>query len=404
MAVGLPIALLLIVGCSGRIGLTSEEGEESGVLYHLPKTILNVTVRRYHDTESGRVWFSLGGPGTLTSAGAEGSKTFNHVNERDIVSETVPDPAHRYIVQYQPSALSDDRLCISRKPNGLLYDVQFAADDRTPQVIFNIARFIGGFIGSPASVSFQERTLVDAPKIVVREHTDQVDPFDEADIAEFDRALQHVFDGEPLRVDYSRMRAMLAKSTATWPKGCSMKDGCSSGAWAQRCDREHICYRTKVRIPVDLILDDEAVDVQYAEVVNAWDIGTISVSRAFLVQKITKLRFEDGALLSAIIRKPSEVEEASLIPLNVVNAMLSVPSGLWQSAFSDEQFNNQVLTEINQYQSAVADLNDAVKSAKLEGAKPIGTGNENYNLNCGVASRGSGFLNILSTSQGNFAQ
>lgn len=375
------LAALLTSGC---VGLGSLEGNVDGVIYHLPKSLLTMTVRQYVDTVNDRVWYTLGGPGGTP----EGSQP---VLPRDIHSETIADPDHRYVISYRPSALSDDRLCISRKPNGLLQDVQFAADDRTPEVVFNIARFIGGFIGSPGDLPTKVAYNQDmsAPTLEVREFTSKVDPFDDNDIAAFKRALQRAF-GSNVNVDFSRMRRMLERSAQTWPAGCSIKDGCRPAAWAKRCDREHICYRTKLNLPIDLVLDGKAIDVKYAEVINTWDIGTISVTRAALVQKITKLKFQDGALIAAIIRKPSEVEEASLMPLNVMNAILSVPSGLWQSALSDQEFKQNALKQLAANQTAIEGFKTKHDAIFLSGADDIEIGgSEKYQLNCMLESKGT---------------
>ncbi len=71
------------------------------------------------------------------------------------------------------------------------------------------------------------------------------------------------------------------------------------------------------------------MDSGYADIINAWDFGPISAERAFLVQKLTGLRFQEGALASAVVRKPSEVEELTLLPLNVVYAVVLLILSPW---------------------------------------------------------------------------
>ncbi|MDX2288449.1 MAG: hypothetical protein NW217_06470, partial [Hyphomicrobiaceae bacterium] len=141
----LPILGLACASCAGDFGLTSGIGDTEGVVYHLPKTILEITVREYRSIADDRVWYSIGGPSALADGNSKQAEVPGSNRIRD---QIVPDLRHRYVVKYHPSKLSDDRLCISRKPNGLLHDVQFVADDRTPQVVFNIAQFVGGFGGS----------------------------------------------------------------------------------------------------------------------------------------------------------------------------------------------------------------------------------------------------------------
>ncbi len=149
-------------------------------------------------------------------------------------------------------------------------------------------------------------------------------------------------------------------------------------------------------LPIDLELDGVPIDVKYADVVNARDIGSISVQRAFLVQKITKLRFDDGALLAAIIRKPSEVEEVTLLPLNVVNAVLSTPSGLWQAAFTDQQFKQATLKQLAQQQADITQLQQSNRALMMQGASPIDDfSKEKYDLNCRDPVSTTGLINLL---------
>ena len=383
------LALSMGAGCSGRLALTSETIADDGVIYHLPKTILTLTVRQYSDTDNGRVFYTLGGPGA-DKGGAV-------IDEEKIFSDTIPDPRHRYVIKYHPDAFSDDRLCLSRSPDGLLHDVQFAADDRTPQIAFNIAQFIGGFIGG--KVAYQQGELT-PPKVAVRAYTGTVDPFDSGTVTAFNNGLASIF-GTGVRVDFSRMRDMLAASASTWPAGCTLGNGslkdddCPRQKWAERCSPGHICYRTTVEVPVYLMEGGKSVDVKYAAVVNAWDIGTISVTRAFMVQKITKLRFQDGALVAAIVRKPSEVEEATLLPLNVMNAILSVPSGLWKGAFADTNTKTMLLQQMAKNEGAIQQLNTNRNALLLSGEPASSSTTENYKLNCRDPSTGATTLNLL---------
>jgi hypothetical protein len=51
----------------------------------------------------------------------------------------------------------------------------------------------------------------------------------------------------------------------------------------------------------------------------------------------SKFRFDDGVLIGAVIRKPSEVEELSLLPLHVIYAALATPSQALATAFGGPQ-------------------------------------------------------------------
>jgi len=393
-------ALALLGGC---VALTSEiEGD--GVVYHLPKSVLVITVREMTDGTAGHTWYEIG-PATLNAEG-------QYVKEQtSIPEETIPDPRHRYTIRYNPNVFSDDRLCISRRPNGLLVDVQFASDDRTPQIAFNISRFLAGAISpeKKAGYSFQKRHA--GTEVVLRQFVGKVDPFEPGDDDIFNTALSKYFRA-PVRISFTRMRKLIKESTKNFPKGCDPKKGCSQHAWGKRCEPGHICYRTRLTLPVDLMqrksgvgevkpVDDpeaayDIVDMSYADVVNAWDIGAISVERAFLVQKITKFRFDRGALVASIMRKPSEVEELSLLPINVLNAALSTPSGLWMAAFAgNNKFKEDTIKEMATLTQQVKNLNEVVKGLEIgvSGAT-VPTDKTDYVLNCEGETR-SGLTNIL---------
>ena len=378
----------VLAGCAGSAALMSIDGEADGVVYHLPRTVLEITVRQYQDDGSGRTWYTIGGPSTEAD-----TKPFTSdlPGANEIKDHDVPDPAQRYVIRYDPSRLSDDRLCISRAPNGLLHDVQFAADDRTPQIVFNVARFVGGFVGSPAA--FHAGPATDPTTHKMRSYTGRVDPYNDADIRAFNNALAHTFGAAAgLKLDFKKLREISTRTANSKPEPCTAEGGCPPLQWPKRCDAEHICYRSKLKMPVGLNAHGQRVDVKYASVVSPWDVGAISVSRAFLVQKITKLRFEKGSLVSAMIRKPSEVEEVTLMPLNVMNAILSVPTGLWAGAFADNQFKNTTIETLTTHNQKLAELEKIDESKLLlHGGDPV-TGavaadNTPYTLNCASGGR-----------------
>ena len=372
------LAFIIFGGCAS-VSLSSYLEPENGTVYYLPKSILTVTVRQMEDLARGRIWYELG----ASPFSADGSIDTTKIKDL-IPSETIPDPHHRYTLKYNPSAFSDDRFCITRSTTGLLKDVQFVADDRTPQIVFNLARFIAGTLPKPAGATFTEDR--DEKKVVVRrQYVGRVDPFDPSDVEAFNTALENYL-GDGVEIDFTRMIETVKSSVTSWPEGCSVKDNCPRRAWQQRCRQDQICYRTKLTLPVDLKHRHRTVDVNYADVINVLEIGAISVERAFLVQKLSGFTFDNGTLVSAVIRKPSEVEELSLLPLNVVNAALSVPTGLLATAFGGSDADKVAMLErISNLEGQVQTLN---KNADL---LAISTGadirpnevEKTYSLTCG---------------------
>jgi hypothetical protein len=297
-------------------------------------------------------------------------------------------------------------------------DVHFAADDRTPQVAFNITRFLAGAISPEKQAGYSQKKEVTG--VVLRQFVGKVDPFEDGDDEIFNRALSKFF-GAPIKISFKRMRDMIGASTQTWPKDCDpTKKSCPQHAWGKQCPPGHICYRTKLTLPVHLLAcnksnnrkanphkpghDDDAacdpgtwdvVDMSYTDIVNAWDIGAISVDRAFLVQKITKFRFDRGALVAAIMRKPSEVEELSLLPINIINAALATPSGLWVAAFNgSNSFKETTIKELATLTQQVNTINANVQNLQIGVTGATVADTTSYVLNC-EGERRSGLINFF---------
>jgi hypothetical protein len=371
-----------LVGC---VAIQSELYDE-GVVYHLPRTVLTITVTQYNDRAAGRTWYQIG----KYKAGASGAQP-TLVDE--IGSAPVPDPGHRYVAKYRPDAMSDDRLCISRSQTGLLRDLVFASDDRTPEVVFNIARFIAGSLGEEKRTgltSFEDASQ----KPIIRTYTGKLDPLIPADVRIFNRAMQNVF-GEPVEIDVKRLLQIFREHTAPLPEGCAFGDHCRPEVWTGRCSSDRICYRTYLEVPIDLKRNGVRVDVNYAKVINPWDIGAISITRAFLVHKISKFRFDNGVLIGAVIRKPSEIEELSLLPLHVVYAALATPSAAVATAFGGDQANKvAVAQQLGTLTTQVQASEDKIRQLQqsLSGDLTASQDKDIYELQCKAPSGPSGTL------------
>lgn len=380
---------IVAAAAGGCVGIQSLQFDE-GVVYHLPRSLLTITVAQY--TAEGRTWYQIGKPEKPKAGDADtAGDIYDNLGQIDSVS--IPDPSHRYVAKYRPSPLSDDRLCVSRSPNGLLQDLNFAADDRTPQVVFNIARFIAGSMGGPRKTGITHGAEgKGAP--VVRAYTGRIDPLSRGDRDMFNRAMYDTF-GEVVELDFTRMEVMFKNHTAPLPNGCRFGEDCGPEAWTDRCTADQICYRTQLDVPIDLKRNGKRVDVNYAKVINPHDIGAISVTRAFLVHKISNFRFDNGVLIGAVIRKPSEIEELSLLPLQVVYAALVTPSQAFATAFNGtDQGKEDILAQIKENTVAIEDNNAKIK-ALYEGMAPSPSFTDTYSLQCEAPTRDGSFSSIV---------
>lgn len=382
-------ATLILAGC---VGIESQTFDE-GVVYHLPRTLLTITVTQ--TKYDGRTWYQLGA-GSIAK-GADNKESVSLLDE--IPSKSIPDPGHRYVAKYRPSPMSDDRLCISRSPTGLLYDVNFASDDRTSEVVFNIARFIAGSIGGPKQTGVIVGELeVDAP--ITHSETRNVDPLDQASVTNFNTVMSNAF-GESIALDTRSMIEIFRSHTAELPANCRFGERCRPDVWTDRCREDNICYRTQLEVPIALNRNGRRADVNYAKVINPWDIGAISATRSFLVHKISKFKFNDGVLVGAVIRKPSEIEEASLLPLHVIYAALHTPSSALATAFStndqakvDVSSQMATLTEkVNANTKAIDGLSDGLGSTYNAQDKSV------YQLDCSAPKQSGTLVNLVGDAE-----
>jgi len=371
-ALGLFGLLALIGGC---VAIESSSINDRGIVYFLPKSILTITVIQYKDIANGRTWYQIGGN---TKKKGEGTAETD-LSVLEIESNPIPDIDHRYVALYRPSVTSDDRFCVARSTEGLLQELDFASDDRTPAIAFNIARAIKAALPSPTGLT-GIGTATDS--VQVRSYTGRIDPTRRHDRIVFNRALLEMF-GEHLEIDFSRMSEIFNHHTAALPTNCSRDGECEPQAFTDRCTSDSICYRTAIKVPIDLRRNGQTVDVNYASVINPNDVGAISIRRAFLVHKISKFYFDGGILTGALIRKPSELEAASLLPLQVIYAALATPSAAISNAFSSSNSSGFV-TEVANLNNNVAQLLDSQKSIQgaLAGTGPVIDDSQKYSLNC----------------------
>ena len=85
----------------------------------------------------------------------------------------------------------------------------------------------------------------------------------------------------------------------------------------------------------------------------------MDLSRAFLVEKVLRLGFTEGALTHVIMRKPSEALQVAKLPLAVVDTILAVPANF----FSQIGSNSEALkTEVANRKDALAAIDQRLNA------------------------------------------
>lgn len=293
-------AFVLFITLGGCSALTSEDKSSEGVPYHLPLSLIRYTVD-------------------------QGARTAT-IDTMDVVDK------HTRYLAYRENGFADENVCINRTNTGLLSKVYFGSQDRTPDIILNIAQFLG--------TGFEMDGTRKAPGVVPASAgcsgtavSPWMDPYDEEALAAFNRQLCGVKVKVPRELFH------------TGP--------------AVQCPKDAVCFATKSDFFADLVKPDGTVVSPSNKVAIATprDIGWIKVREAFFNKRITQLDFDNGVLTTMRVRKESEILGLSQLPLNVVERVLAVPGnaiGMAFGTYQEKLFYLQRRKELHEANSVTA--------------------------------------------------
>lgn len=333
----LTVCLVILGSCAHPVYQSAsnlgfgDEPKQDGLAYYLPKSLITVTIAPVgyeKDTkvttlskseaafaeavQNSAVWTDAIIDGKLTRVlvdkdGELVRRLITGVTIENITSESVADTEHPLILRYKSNAFFTDKICASATDQGLLTRVQAATKDETGNVILQIAKLFGRIAGPDVF------TALDETDIAKLRFSRTIDPFNEQDYRDLITAIENRFPELRGRYEFE-----MAEDPAFTRLPPLLE--CPSGA---------VCYRTKV--PVRFGLTDTRRGrngAQYTQkftvdVINPRRTGYIDISRAFLIEKLTKLTFTDGVLDQIQIDKPSEALATAKLPLTVYNAVLT---------------------------------------------------------------------------------
>jgi hypothetical protein len=303
------LLLLTFTACT-RVFLSEDIGEP-GLIYYLPKTLLTVTITAKGYVGRGEA--VPNDPDTLYP-NPDDDRVFSL--EVGIEEKHVPDMRRSYVLSYQRNVLYTDQLCVGAR-DGLLAAVEVASADETGNIVVSLARLAGSLGLSPFGAKAVARIeTMDHRKLVA-----QIDPLNPRHLDQLAERMRKHF-GIPLRLSFPDAYQLAAEHF-------------------DDCPRDSVCYRTKVPLRYEFTRLDggplpgtglvpggaKAARIVTpsgtATVINQKVTGHIDVSRAFMVEKITRLEFDEGTLKSVAIRKPSEALGVAKLPLAVVDAIMT---------------------------------------------------------------------------------
>ena len=324
------IALLFAVPAAACAVMESRfDSDAEGIVYYVPRSIVTVTV--------------------TPQAGGDAQFSFT--------ADHLPDVANRYALSYRSNPFFHDRLCVTIDHNtGYLTSIEYASEDKTPAIAVALAELAaklkGGGPRPPAGTAAAPPPTFAAPRIAP--FSIKFDPLDAERVRSVNNEINRRLGLPPgsiaYRVEFPDLRSLKPQR--------------------QACDGKGVCFRTKIQTAVRVSRRERGYeDEEYSQVLPIYGpVGNLDLTRAFLVEKVMRLTFEDGALEKVIMKKPSEALKAALLPLSVLDVLLAVPTNFvdnvtgtkaTRDAYVDELNDRTTkLNNINTYLNSLADRQD----------------------------------------------
>lgn len=306
--------------------------ETDGIVYYLPRSLMKVSVSPQPDS---------GNP--------------KKVGQVDFAFEPVyiSDVRHRYVLNYQNNPLFNDRLCVMVGADGMLSSVEYATEDATPRILVALAELAGKATGPSAAI-----TAVESADRRFEGFNIVFDPFDARGL---DETNAHINSRLGLNQETGYRFDLDLPASARPPR--------------QSCDGKGVCFRTKIKTAVSLTKGKNRRLVGFDTVeVMSEHIGSVDLSRAFLVEKVMRLGFEGGALTQLVMKKPSEGLQAVKLPLDILEVLLAVPANFANSVTGTTAARQAYVAEIEARTTAMQNINNSLaKIAKRTAAEGGGS-------------------------------
>jgi len=292
---------------------------------------------------------------------------------------TVADPGLTFCLDYLSSPTADDMIAIQRTPDGLLQALSANADDKSLQIasaLIDVARLGAVAAGGNRSLTINPGGTNAQPILVHFE----MDPFDQAEAAAINQSLKDfgycvyvrgwTFSPQISPEAYCRNpRSALAYSP--------MYTKAPPPAVLVAAAQHGILYRANQIHEVVVMNKPDPkgpgrwrrIHSYAVEMPNVSPIFSVGVDRAFFAKRTTLLRFDSGVLKDVELTKGSELDAISQIPLQIVQAVVSVPTEIIQLRISNVD-NERALIDA---QAQLINSMRALQTAQ-QNAPPANTG------------------------------
>lgn len=224
----------------------------------------------------------------------------------------VPDPDMRFVVAYKGNAMADDDITVKVGKNSLLDAVNVTTEDKTVEVVKkiieigkNIVRI--GAHGPAGDALPKEEVIFKA----------SFDPSSSTEVARINAMLLQV-PGGPYEVTY---HGRYAPRRSPLPRDFPAKP--------QKPDKPipypGVLFRPAIACELELARKGVAQEVTTLLLPNQAETISMPVNRSAFIKKVQNLDFEDGMLVQATLKKPSEALGGVEIPLEITRAILALP-------------------------------------------------------------------------------
>ena len=308
---------LLLAGCT--ILRSSVDATDSAIPYYLPKTVIVAEIK-------------ISRKGDKLDSNGKALPPFTYYLDFDTSGETsappktrgevIPDLNHRFFLTYNNNPFFNDRYCIATDKNNLLTSIEYATEDATPRIALALTQLARRGPQAFTTEAQPQIELYNTVKVTFN-------PYDWRESAAAEAAIMQALPSKNNIGDVKFHFPGLARFKGEPTVTCRSDKG--------------VCFRTKVRVPM-LLTDGSAsnktgggalTQTVMVDVVNVYHTGNFDLDRAFMVEKVVRLGFEQGALTQVIMRKPSEALETVKLPLAIVDAVLAVPANFAAKAGGD---------------------------------------------------------------------
>ncbi len=389
LAASIASGIVMISGCAAmrsRQAMAGEIAVHKGAAYCLPMGKVKIKIERTisstgiaetttstttetASTTSNTTTTVTGGPaglGAVVGTGAPAAGTTATYRISHVSTDYYPDQTKQFAVRYTPNAMADDNITVEVGKDSLLKSVDVKVKDMSVEAskkIFEIGRnLLKAYYRGTAALPFGS-----SGTSVIFEGS--FDPVNGRDLAEVNEALRNV-EGGPYRV------VVIGKSSRSYKAvTSSYKAPDVDGSFSGVAYRPALAYDLRLeRFSANKWVPDQIATVALP---NEAEVLYFPLGRSAFVERTTKLTFDQGMLTKVELSKPSEINSALDIPLELSRTLAALP-GEMVAASVDGMKTRRMLHDEHidfarkelEYENSLRDLQQKAGAGDTEAAKP----------------------------------